>query len=60
MIQLIDITVVDYPERTQRFDIIYLFLSHEYNQRLILKYSNSFENLELPKYQKRTLEDLIS
>ena len=25
--QLIDITVVDYPERTQRFDIIYLFLS---------------------------------
>ena len=36
--QLIDITVVDYPERTQRFDVVYLFLSHEFNQRIILKY----------------------
>ena len=36
--QLIDITVVDYPERNQRFDLVYLFLSHEFNQRLILKY----------------------
>ena len=25
--QLIDITVVDYPEKTQRFKIVYLFLS---------------------------------
>ena len=39
--QLIDITVVDYPERNQRFDVVYLFLSHEFNQRLILKYSIS-------------------
>jgi len=39
--QLIDITVVDYPERNQRFDIVYLFLSHEFNQRLVLKYSIS-------------------
>ena len=39
--QLIDITVVDYPERNQRFDLIYLFLSHEFNQRLVLKYSIS-------------------
>ena len=39
--QLIDITVVDYPERIQRFDVVYLFLSHEFNQRLILKYSIS-------------------
>ena len=39
--QLIDITVVDYPERNQRFDVIYLLLSHEFNQRLILKYSIS-------------------
>ena len=30
--QLIDITVVDYPERNQRFDLVYLFLSHEFNQ----------------------------
>tara|TARA_Y200000002_G_scaffold360045_1_gene344992 strand:+ start:92 stop:697 length:606 start_codon:yes stop_codon:yes gene_type:complete len=37
--QLIDITVVDYPERAQRFKIVYLFLSHEFNQRLILNYS---------------------
>ena len=39
--QLIDITVVDYPERIQRFDVIYLLLSHEFNQRLVLKYSIS-------------------
>ena len=36
--QLIDITVVDYPEETQRFKIVYLFLSHEFNQRIILSY----------------------
>ena len=36
--QLIDITVVDYPEQSQRFKIVYLFLSHEFNQRLILSY----------------------
>ena len=36
--QLIDITVVDYPEENQRFKIVYLLLSHEFNQRLILSY----------------------
>ena len=36
--QLIDITVVDYPENTQRFKVVYLFLSHEFNQRIILSY----------------------
>ena len=36
--QLIDITVVDYPEETQRFKVVYLFLSHEFNQRLVLSY----------------------
>ena len=36
--QLIDITVVDYPEKNQRFEVVYLFLSHEYNQRIVLKY----------------------
>ena len=36
--QLIDITVVDYPEKNQRFELVYLFLSHEFNQRIILKY----------------------
>tara|TARA_B110000008_G_C16717115_1_gene463219 strand:- start:57 stop:650 length:594 start_codon:yes stop_codon:yes gene_type:complete len=36
--QLIDITTVDYPEKTQRFKMVYLFLSHEFNQRILLKY----------------------
>ena len=36
--QLIDITVVDYPDQTQRFKIVYLFLSHEFNQRMVLNY----------------------
>ncbi len=36
--QLIDITVVDYPEQIQRFKIVYLFLSHEFNHRIVLNY----------------------
>jgi NADH-quinone oxidoreductase subunit C len=36
--QLIDVTVVDYPERAQRFKVVYLFLSHEFNQRIVLSY----------------------
>ena len=36
--QLIDITVVDYPENSQRFKMVYFFLSHEFNQRMILSY----------------------
>ena len=36
--QLIDVTVVDYLEQTQRFKVVYLFLSHEFNQRIILSY----------------------
>jgi len=36
--QLIDITVVDYPENIQRFKVVYLFLSHEFNHRIILSY----------------------
>ena len=36
--QLIDITVVDYPEQVQRFKVVYLFLSHEFNQRIVLSY----------------------
>ena len=45
--QLIDITVVDYPDQVQRFKVVYLFLSHEFNQRLILKYLIS-ENEVIP------------
>ena len=36
--QLIDITIVDYPENSQRFKVVYLFLSHEFNHRIILNY----------------------
>ena len=36
--QLIDITAVDYPEENQRFKLVYLFLSHEFNKRIILSY----------------------
>jgi len=36
--QLIDVTVVDYPENTKRFKVVYLFLSHEFNQRIVLSY----------------------
>ena len=36
--QLIDITVVDHPEQNLRFKVVYLFLSHEFNQRIILSY----------------------
>jgi NADH-quinone oxidoreductase subunit C len=45
--QLIDITAVDYPENTQRFKIVYLFLSHEFNQRVVLSYLIS-ENEVIP------------
>ena len=34
--QLIDITAVDYPEREQRFKIVYLLLSHENNLRILI------------------------
>ena len=45
--QLMDVTVVDYPENTQRFKVVYLFLSHEFNQRIILSYLIS-ENEVIP------------
>ena len=34
--QLIDIAGVDYPENEKRFELIYLFLSHEHNIRIKL------------------------
>ena len=36
--QLIDVTAVDYPEEQKRFKMVYLFLSHEINQRIIVNY----------------------
>ena len=32
--QLIDIAGVDYPENEKRFELVYLFLSHENNLRI--------------------------
>ena len=45
--QLIDLTVVDYPENAQRFKVVCLFLSHKFNQRIILNYLIS-ENEVVP------------
>ena len=36
--QLIDITAVDYPERPKRFKMVYLLLSHQFNQRTIISF----------------------
>ena len=36
--QLIDITAVDYPESEKRFKLVYLFLSHEFNSRIIIDF----------------------
>ena len=35
--QLIDITAVDFPENEIRFKLVYLLLSHEFNQRIIIE-----------------------
>ncbi len=34
--QLVDIVGVDYPEKDKRFELVYLFLSHEHNLRIKL------------------------
>ena len=57
--------IVDYPVHVKFDDIeicedLQLSIFHYLKQRLILKYSNKFENLVIPKYFKRTYEDLIS
>ena len=36
--QLIDITAVDYLEKERRFKLVYLLLSHENNQRVIIDF----------------------
>ena len=45
--QLVDITAADYPEENQRFKLIYLLLSHEFNSRIVLNYSIN-ENEVIP------------
>ena len=57
--------IVDFPIHIRFNDMeicedIQLSIFHYIKQRLILKYSSNFDDLELPKYHKRTLEDLIS
>ena len=57
--------IVDYPINIKFDDMeicedIQLSIFHYLKQKLIFKYSSKFENLDLPKYHKRTLEDLIS
>lgn len=37
--QLVDVTAVDYPERTQRFDVVYNLLSMRQNMRIRVKIS---------------------
>ena len=49
--QLIDITAVDYPENQKRFKMVYLFLSHELNQRIILSFFIN-ENHQIPSLTK--------
>ena len=49
--QLIDITAVDYPENQKRFKIVYLLLSHEMNQRVLLSYFIN-ENQQIPSLTK--------
>ena len=36
--QLIDITAVDYPEIDKRFKLVYLLLSHEFNERILIDF----------------------
>ena len=36
--QLVAITAVDYPEENERFIIVYLLLSHDFNSRIIISY----------------------
>ena len=36
--QLIDITAVDYPGNEKRFKLVYLFLSHEFNSRILINF----------------------
>ncbi len=43
--QLIDIAGVDYPEEEKRFNLVYLFLSHENNYRI--KLSISFQHNQI-------------
>lgn len=45
--QFIDLTAVDYPNKKNRFEMIYIFLSVEFNFRIIIKFFiNESESVE--------------
>jgi NADH-quinone oxidoreductase subunit C len=45
--QFIDLTAVDYPNKKNRFEMIYIFLSIEFNSRIIIKFFiNESESVE--------------
>ena len=59
--QLIDITAVDYPEKEERFKIVYLLLSHEYNLRIVINsYINEKTNVPLHYIKIRDPEKGLS
>ncbi len=45
--QCIDVTAIDYPARPERFELVYLLLSHTLNQRIRVKLLAS-ENVPVP------------
>ena len=49
--QLIDITAVDFPEKEQRFKIVYLLLSHDFNTRVLIEFNIS-EGEKIPSLTK--------
>ena len=49
--QLIDLTAVDYPQKEDRFKIVYLLLSHENNLRIIINIDVD-EKVEIPSITK--------
>ena len=49
--QLIDITAVDYPQKNNRFKIVYLLLSHENNLRIVINIDID-EKVEIPSITK--------
>ena len=49
--QLIDIAGVDYPEKEKRFELIYLFLSHEIKKDKLVQISFLFLDNQHQQYQ---------
>lgn len=45
--QCVDITAIDYLDRAERFEVVYLLLSHKLNQRIRIKIAAS-ENVPVP------------